>query len=39
MTLNLGVRFDYFNNYFPESSLGPGPLVPNRNLTFPESSS
>ena len=38
MTLNLGVRFDYFNNYFPESSLGPGPLVPNRNLTFPESS-
>ena len=38
LTLNLGVRFDYFNDYFPESSLGPGPLVPNRNLTFPESS-
>jgi hypothetical protein len=38
MTLNLGVRFDYFNDYFPESSLGPGPLVPNRNITFPESS-
>ena len=37
LTLNLGVRFDYFNNYFPESSLGTGPLVPNRNLTFPES--
>jgi hypothetical protein len=37
LTLNLGVRFDYFSDYFPESSLGPGPLVPNRNLTFPES--
>jgi hypothetical protein len=37
LTLNLGLRFDYFNNYFPASSLGPGPLVPNRNLTFPES--
>ena len=36
LTLNLGVRFDYFNDYFPESSLGPGPLVPTRNLTFPE---
>ncbi len=38
LTLNLGVRFDYFNVYFPESSLGPGPLVPNRSLTFPETS-
>ncbi len=38
LTLNLGVRFDYFNNYFPATSVGPGPLVPNRNLTFPESS-
>ncbi|MEP7304877.1 MAG: carboxypeptidase regulatory-like domain-containing protein [Acidobacteriota bacterium] len=38
LTLNLGVRFDYFNDYFPESSLGPGPLVPTRNLTFPEAS-
>ena len=37
LTLNVGVRFDAFSNYFPESSVGPGPLVPNRNLTFPES--
>ena len=37
LTLNVGVRFDAFSNYFPESSVGPGPLVPNRSLTFPES--
>jgi hypothetical protein len=37
LTLNLGLRFDYFNNYFPAASLGPGPLVPNRNMSFPES--
>jgi len=35
MTVNAGVRFDYLNIYFPEQSLGPGSLVPNRNLTFP----
>jgi hypothetical protein len=35
LTLNLGVRFDYFNHYFPEQHLGPGPLVPSRNLSFP----
>ena len=36
LTLNLGVRFDYLNIYFPAESVGPGPLVPNRNATFPE---
>jgi hypothetical protein len=36
LTLNLGVRFDYFNHYFPEQQLGPGPWVPDRNLSFPE---
>jgi hypothetical protein len=36
LTLNLGVRYDYFSNSFPASSLGPGPLVPNRNISFPE---
>ena len=36
LTMNLGARFDYFANYFPEQYLGPGPLVPNRNVTFPE---
>ncbi len=34
MTVNAGVRLDYLNIYFPEQSLGPGSLVPNRNLTF-----
>jgi hypothetical protein len=34
LTLNGGLRFDYFNFGFPEQHLGPGPLVPTRNLTF-----
>ena len=33
LTLNGGLRFDYFNTYFPETPLGPGPLVPTRNFT------
>jgi hypothetical protein len=37
LTMNLGARFDYFNNYFPEQHLGPAVLVPNRNITFPKS--
>ena len=36
LTLNLGVRFDYLNINFPEQHLGPGGLVPNRDITFPE---
>jgi hypothetical protein len=28
------MRFDYFKTHFPEIKLEPGPLVPNRNLTF-----
>ena len=36
LTLNAGVRFDYFTTYFPEQHLGPGLLVPNRNIDFPE---
>ena len=36
LTLNLGARFDYLNINFPEQHLGPGVLVPNRNITFPE---
>jgi Carboxypeptidase regulatory-like domain len=35
LTLNLGVRFDYFDLYFPEQHLGPGLLVPTRDVTFP----
>jgi hypothetical protein len=36
LTLNLGARFDYLNINFPEQSLVPGGLVPNRNITFPQ---
>jgi hypothetical protein len=34
LTLNLGIRYDYFNSYVPEHVLGPGPNVPTRNVTF-----
>jgi len=34
LTLNGGLRFDYFDFGFPEQHLGPGPMVPTRNLTF-----
>ena len=36
VTMNLGVRFDYYNNYFPEQYLGPALLTPTRDLTLPE---
>ena len=35
MTLNAGVRYDAFNLYYPEQTLGPGVLVPTRNVTLP----
>jgi hypothetical protein len=35
LTLSGGLRFDYFNTYFPETPLGPGPLVPTRNFVVP----
>jgi hypothetical protein len=35
LTLSYGVRFDHFESYFPAQTLGPGLLVPNRNLSFP----
>lgn len=35
LTLNVGVRFDYLNNYVPVHELGPGPQVPDRQVTFP----
>jgi hypothetical protein len=35
LTLNLGARLDYFKMSFPEQHLGPGRLVPDRNITFP----
>jgi hypothetical protein len=36
LTLNGGLRFDYFSTYFPAQTVGPGTLVPTRNLAFPE---
>lgn len=34
-TINLALRYDYFHTSFPAQTLGPGLLVPNRNLSFP----
>jgi hypothetical protein len=34
MTLGFGVRLDYFKASYPEQHVGPGPLVPTRNLNF-----
>jgi Carboxypeptidase regulatory-like domain len=34
LTLNLGVRFDYFNAYVPAQHINPGPNVPTRNVDF-----
>lgn len=35
LTLTLGVRFDNLQTSFPDQRVGPTPLTPNRNLTFP----
>jgi hypothetical protein len=36
MTIGYGIRYDYFENSFPEQHIGPALLAPNRNLTFPK---
>jgi hypothetical protein len=36
LTTNLGVRFDYYDSYFPESHLGPSLYTPTREITFPK---
>jgi hypothetical protein len=36
LTVNAGLRFDYNNTGWDEYTFGPGPLVPNRNFTVPE---
>ena len=36
LTLSGGLRFDYFRTYFPDTPLGPGPLVPTRNFVVPQ---
>jgi hypothetical protein len=35
MTVNAGLRFDYYANSFPEQRLEPGLFVPTRNVVFP----
>ena len=35
MTLNYGLRFEYFNSAYPEQHIGPTALAPTRNITFP----
>jgi Carboxypeptidase regulatory-like domain len=35
LTLTGGLRFDWLSYYYPENQIGPGGLVPNRNLTTP----
>ncbi len=35
LTLSYGVRWDWFKDSFPAQTLGPGPLVPTRNQSFP----
>jgi carboxypeptidase family protein len=36
LTMNAGLRFDYYATTFPAAHLGPGTLVPNRDINFPE---
>jgi hypothetical protein len=36
LTVNAGLRFDYNHTGWDEYTFGPGPLVPNRNFTIPE---
>ena len=38
LTVNAGLRYDWIQNSFPAQSIGPAPLAPNRNFSFPETS-
>jgi Carboxypeptidase regulatory-like domain len=35
-TMNYALRFDYYATTFPATHLGPGTLVPQRDISFPE---
>ena len=35
VTIGAALRWDTFQTSFPEQTVGPGPVVPNRNLVFP----
>ena len=36
LTLNLGVRWDFYGTSYPAQTLGPSVYTPNRNVTFPK---
>ena len=36
MTINAGIRFDYLNDVVPAQTLGAGPQVPTRSISFDE---
>jgi len=35
LTMNYGLRYDYFSSSYPEQHIGPATLAPARNITFP----
>jgi len=35
LTLNYGLRYDFFGNSYPEQNIGPTTLAPTRNITYP----
>jgi hypothetical protein len=35
LTLNYGLRYDYFSSSYPDQHIGPATLAPTRNITFP----
>jgi hypothetical protein len=35
-TISAGIRYDYFSSGFPEQTLGPTPLLPTRDISYPE---
>ena len=35
LTVNYGLRYDYFSSSYPEQHIGPTTLAPTRNITFP----
>ena len=36
VTLNIGLRYDWFQNSFPAQAVGPTPLAPTRNFQYPK---
>jgi len=36
LTLNVGLRYDWFKNSYPAQAIGPAPLAPTRDFRFPD---